>query len=168
MPGFKLKDSECRVQQGNAQAMASSLGSISLAILSSSKFSLAASQNEIQKPNRLKGVCGYGSSSCTPLGKLARTNTSLNCLHTNMRSMGNTGRIEGLEICVHPQGHHLFHIAETWWDSTHYLDTVMDSYGPFRKDRTAKGRGGAAFYFRAELECISVLEGITNELRAYE
>lgn len=38
----------------------------------------------------------------------------------------------------------------------------------FRKDRTAKGGGGAAFYFRAELECISASERITNELRAYE
>lgn len=62
MPGFQLKDSECRVQRGNAQAKASNLG-ISLAMLSSSKHSLAAAQDENQKANSLKGVCGCGRSS---------------------------------------------------------------------------------------------------------
>lgn len=135
LAGFKLKGSECRVWRGNAQAMASSL-EISPAILSSRKCSLAASQGENQKAKSLRGVCGYGRSSCIPLGKFARTITSQKCLHTNTPSTGNTGRTEGLDICVQSQGHNLA-IAETW-DSSDDLDAVMDSYVLFRKDWPAK------------------------------
>lgn len=73
--------------------------------------------------------------------------------------MGNTGRIEVLEICEQSQGHELLVIAETWWDSSHDLDAVMDSYVPFRKDRPAKEGGEVAFYVREQLESISASEG---------
>lgn len=53
LPGFKLKKSECRVWRGNAQAVASSLG-INLSTLSSSKCSLAASQDENLRTNSLR------------------------------------------------------------------------------------------------------------------
>lgn len=153
--------------EGRVQAMAPNMG-ISLAILSSSKCSLAASQDENQKANSPRGVCGYGRCSCTPPGKLACTITFLKCFHTNTHSMGTTGRTGGLETCVQPQGHNLLAVAETWWDSSHDLDAVTHSYVPFRKDRPAKWGDGAAFYVRVELECVSASERITDELRGHE
>jgi len=94
---FKLKDSGGKLQSHNAQAIASSWG-VSLDNQSSDKRSLAASQAEIQKTNNLKGVYGYGGSSCIPPGKPAHSITSLKCLYTNACSMGN--RQEELEVCV--------------------------------------------------------------------
>ncbi|PKU42357.1 rna-directed dna polymerase from mobile element jockey- hypothetical protein [Limosa lapponica baueri] len=44
--------------------------------------------------------------------------------------MGN--KQEELEICVQSQGHNL--IAETWWDSSHDWNAVMDGYILFRKE----------------------------------
>ena len=79
---------------------------------------------------------------------------SLKCLYTNARSMGN--KQEELEICVRSQGHDLIAITETWWDSSHDWNVVMEGYVLFRKDRLARRGGGVALYVREQLECIEL------------
>nr|XP_009673209.1 PREDICTED: RUN domain-containing protein 3B [Struthio camelus australis] len=54
----------------------------------------------------------YGVSSCTPPGKSACSNTSLQCLYTSAQSMGN--KQEELEICLWSQGFDLTAVTETW------------------------------------------------------
>ncbi|PKU26818.1 hypothetical protein llap_22878 [Limosa lapponica baueri] len=68
--------------------------------------------------------------------------------------MGN--RQEELEICVRSQGHDLIAVTETWWDSSHDWNAVMDGYVLFRKDRPARPGGGVALYVREQLECIEL------------
>jgi len=60
--------------------------------------------------------------------------------------MGN--KQDGLEICVRSQGHDLIAITETWWDSSHHWNAVIDGYIFFRKDRTTRQGGGVAPYVR--------------------
>ncbi|GAB0204256.1 hypothetical protein GRJ2_002891200 [Grus japonensis] len=136
--GFKLEDLADGIQNGNAYAITSNWG-IRQANQSSNICSLAASQDENQKVNHFKGVSGYGESSCTPPGKPACSITSLECLYTIACSMGN--KQEEVEICVQSQGHDLIAITETWQDSLHDWNAVMDGYILFRKDRPAM-RGG--------------------------
>ncbi|GAB0205340.1 hypothetical protein GRJ2_002999600 [Grus japonensis] len=123
------------VQSGNAHAIASNWG-ISQANQSSNKCSLAASQDENQKASHHTGVYGYGGSSCTPPGKPPCSMTSLKCVYTNACSMGN--KQEELEVCVQSQGHDLIAVTETWWDSSHDWNAVMDGYVLFRRDRLAR------------------------------
>jgi len=85
---------------------------------------------------------GYSGSSGTPPGKPACSITSLKCLYTNARNMGN--RQEELEICVQSQGHDPIAITETSWDSSHDWNDVIDGYALFRKDRPARQGGGVA------------------------
>lgn len=66
--------------------------------------------------------------------------------------MGN--KQEELEISVWSQGHDLIAITETWWDSSHDCNVVMDAYVPFRKDRSVRQGGGVALYVRQQLKCI--------------
>ncbi|GAB0208991.1 hypothetical protein GRJ2_003364800 [Grus japonensis] len=155
--GFKLKDSRDGVQSGNAHAIASNWG-ISSANQSSDKCSLAASQDENQKANHLKGMCDYGGPSCTPPGKPPHSITPLKCLYTNTRSMGN--KQEELEVCVRLQGQDLIAITETWWDSSNDWNAVMDGYILFRKDRPARQGGGVVLYVREQLECIELRLGV--------
>jgi len=133
--GFKLKDSGGEGQRHNAQAISSGWG-INVANQISGKSSLATSQIEKQKTNNLKGGYGYSRSSCTPPGKHACSITSLKCLYTNACSMGN--KQEELEVCVWSQGHNLIAVTETWWDSSHDWNAVMDGYTLFRKDRPTR------------------------------
>ncbi|GAB0209089.1 hypothetical protein GRJ2_003374600 [Grus japonensis] len=158
--GFKLKDSGGGVQSGNAHAIASNWR-ISQANQSSDKCPLAASQDENQKANHLKGVCGYGGPSCTPPGKPASSNTPLKCQYTNARSRGN--KQEELEVCVRSQGQDLIAITEAWWDSSQDWNAVMDGYVLFRKDRPARRGGGVALYVREQLECIELRVGVDEE-----
>jgi len=72
--------------------------------------------------------------------------SSLKCLYTNARSTGN--KQEELEICVQSQGLDLTAIRETWWDSSHDWNAVMDGYTLFRKDRPKRRGGGVALYVR--------------------
>jgi len=124
---------------------------------SSDKYSSAVSQAEKQKTNNLKGGHGHGRSSCTPPGKPASSSSSLQCLYSNARSMGN--KQEELEICVRSQGHDLIAITETWWDSSHDWNAVTDGYRLFRKDRPTRRGGGVALYVREQLECIELCQG---------
>jgi len=147
-------------QSHNAPAIPSGWG-ISVANQSSDKCSLAASQAEKQKSNKLKGGHGHGRSSCTPLGKPACSSSSLKCLCTNTRSMGN--KQEELGICVQSQGHDLIAYTETWWDSSHDWNAVIDGYTLFRKDRPTRRGGGVALYVREQLECIQLCLGVDEE-----
>ncbi|GAB0204056.1 hypothetical protein GRJ2_002871200 [Grus japonensis] len=130
-----LKDSGGGVQNGKAQANAYNWG-ISQANQSSDKCPTTVSQDENQKANHLKGVCGYGGPSCITPGKPPHSIISWKCLYTNAHSMGN--KQEELEVCVQSQGHDLIAITETWWDSSHDWNAVMDGYILFRKDRPAR------------------------------
>ena len=85
---------------------------------------------------------------------------SLKCLYTNVRSMGN--KQEELELCVRSSGHDLIAITETWWDSSHDWNVVMEGYVLFRKDRLARRGGGVALYVREQLECIELHLGESN------
>jgi len=116
MVGFKLKHLGGGVQSHNAQASSSGWG-LSVANKSNNKYSLAASQINNKKTNHLKGGYDYGGSSCTPLGITVCSITSLKYLHTNAHIIGN--KQEELQICVWSQGHDLFAVTETWWDSSH-------------------------------------------------
>ncbi|GAB0206526.1 hypothetical protein GRJ2_003118200 [Grus japonensis] len=75
--------------------------------------------------------------------------------------MGN--KQEELEASVQSQGQDLIAIAETWWDSSHDWNAVMDGYVLFRKDRPARRGGGVALYVREQLECIELCLGMDEE-----
>lgn len=128
-------------QSGNAHAITSNWG------ISQEKCSLASSQDENQKANHLKGVCGHDWSSCTLLEKPACLITSLKCLYINTCSKGN--KQEKLEICVWLQGHDLTAITETLWDSSHDCNAAVDGYVLFSEDRPAIQGGRVAVYVRA-------------------
>ncbi|XP_068531176.1 uncharacterized protein [Anas acuta] len=96
------------------------------------------------------------SSSCIPPGVTAPA-ASLKCLYTNARSMGN--KQDELEICVRSRGHDLGTITETWWDSSHDWNAVMEGYVLFRKGRLGKRGGWAALYVREQLECTQLQLG---------
>ena len=138
MEGFKLKESGGRVQNHNARSITSSC---------------EISQVN-QKTNHLKGVYDCGRSSYTPLGKPACLITSLKCLYTNTHNMGNNQ--EKLEVCVQSQDHDLIAITETWWDSSHDWNDVVDGYVLFMKDRPAIQGGGVALCVSQQLECIEL------------
>ena len=70
---------------------------------------------------------------------------------------------EDLEVCVWSQGHDLVAIKETWWDSSHDWNAVMDGYRLFRKDRRTRWGGGVALYVREQLECIQLCLGADEE-----
>ncbi|PKU28061.1 metastasis-associated in colon cancer protein 1 [Limosa lapponica baueri] len=108
---------------------------MSQATHSSDRCFLVDSQDEVQKANHLKSVNGCGGSSCTPPGKPTCSTTSLKYLHTNAPSTGNEQ--ETVEIRVWSQGHDLIAVTETWWDSWHDWNAVIDGCVPFRKDRPA-------------------------------
>jgi len=110
-------------QSHNAQAIPSGWG-LAVANRSRDKYSSPVSQAEKKKTNNLKGGHGHSRSSCTPPGKQACSSSSLKCLYTNALSMGN--KQEKLEIGVQSQGHDLIAITETWWDSLHDCNAVMD------------------------------------------
>jgi len=93
-------------------------------------------QAEKQNNNSLKGGHGHGRSSCTPPGKPACSSSSLKCLYTNACSMGN--KQKELELHVQSQGHDLIAVTETWWDSLHDWNDVMNGYTLFRKDRPTR------------------------------
>ena len=71
--------------------------------------------------------------------------------------MGN--KQEEIEICVRSQGHNLIATTETWWDSSHDWNAVIDGYTLFRKDRSTRPGGGVALYVREQLECIELCLG---------
>jgi len=75
---------------------------------SSGKCSLV----ENEKANHLKGGYIYGRCSYTPPEKPACSVTSLKCLYTNERSMGN--KQKEVEFYVRSQSHDLTAITETW------------------------------------------------------
>jgi len=54
----------------------------------------------------------------------------------NAHSMGN--KQEKLEICVQLQSHDLTAVPETWWDSSHDWNSVINDYALLRKDRTTR------------------------------
>jgi len=87
--------------------------------------------------------------------------TSLKCLYTNARSMGN--KQEEMEICVQSQGHDLTAITETWLDNSHDWNAVMDGYTLFRKDGPTRRGGRVGLYVREQLECIELCLGADEE-----
>jgi len=70
---------------------------------------------------------------------------------------------EELKIRVLSQGHNLIAITETWWDSSHDWNAVMDGYILLRKDRSTRRGGGVALYVREQLECIELCLGVDEE-----
>jgi len=153
----KLKDSgwggvgRGEGQSHNAQAIPSGWG-LRVTNQTREKYSSAVSQTEKQKTNNLKGGHGHSRSSCNPPVKPACWSSSLKCLYTNACSTGN--KQEELEICVQSQGHDLIAITETWWDSSHDWNAVIDGYTLFRKDRPTTRGGGVALHVREKLEYI--------------
>lgn len=58
-------------------------------------------------------------------------------------------------------------IAETWWDSSHDWNAVLDGYTGLRKDRPARQGSGVALYVRKQLELLSSAPGwMKNKLSA--
>ena len=122
-------------QTGKANAITHN-GGIRQDYLISGKGAVVASCDGNQETNHLKGLHGCSGSSYTPPGKPVCSVTSLKCLYTNTRSMGN--KQEEPETCVWSQGHDVIVIIDTWWDSSHDWNAVMDGYILFRKDRPAR------------------------------
>jgi len=158
--GFKLKDSGRGGRSHNARAIPSGWG-LRVANESRDKYSSAVSQAEKQKTNNLKGEHGHGRSSCTPPRKPARSSSSLESLCTNARSVGN--KQEESEICARSQGHDLIAMTETWWDSSHDWNAVMDGYTLFGKDMPPRRGGGVALHVKEQLECIELCLGAAEE-----
>jgi len=75
----------------------------------------------------------------------------LKCIYTNAHSIGN--KQEELEAIIQQDSYDLVAITETWWDSSHDWNAVMDGYKLCRKDRPTRGGGGVALYVREQLEC---------------
>ena len=75
--------------------------------------------------------------------------------------MGN--KQEELETCVQSGDYDLVAITETWWDSSHDWNVVMDGYALFRKDRPARRGGGVALYVREQLQCTKFCPGADEE-----
>ena len=61
------------------------------------------------------------------------------------------------------QGHDLFAVTETWWDSSHDWNAAMGGYTLFRKDRPTWRGDGVALYVREQLECIELCLGTDEE-----
>jgi len=64
---------------------------------------------------------------------------------------------------VQSQGHGLTAITETWWDSSHDWNAVIDGYVLFRKDRPTRRGGGVALYVREKLDSIELCLGVDDE-----
>ena len=60
------------------------------------------------------------------------------------------GNKQELEIRVWAGHYDLVAITETWWDSSHDWNVIMDGYVLFRKDR----QQGVAFYMREQQQFI--------------
>jgi len=58
--------------------------------------------------------------------KLECSAHSLKCLYTNTCSLGN--KQEELETCVRAGDYDPVAITETWWDSSHDCNVVIDGY----------------------------------------
>lgn len=99
-------------------------------------------------------------ASHTPRVRSVCSVQSLKCLYTNVCSMGN--KQEELETCVRAGDYDLVAVTETWWDSIHDWNVVMDGYVLFRKDRPARCGGGVALYVREQLQCIEYCPGATE------
>jgi len=52
---------------------------------------------------------------------------------------------------VQLQDDDLIAVTETWWDTMHDWNAVIDGYVHFRKDRPARRGGGVALYARGQL-----------------
>uniref|UniRef100_A0A8B9I413 Uncharacterized protein n=1 Tax=Anser brachyrhynchus TaxID=132585 RepID=A0A8B9I413_9AVES len=76
------------------------------------------------------------AASHAPGVKSACSSRSLKCLYTNAHSMGN--KQEELEIRVQSGDYDLVATTETWWDSSHDWNAVMDGSVLLRKDRPAR------------------------------
>lgn len=74
-------------------------------------------------------------------------------------------RQEELEIYVRLQGCNLIEITETWWDSSHDWNAVLDSYVIFRRDKQARQGSESGLYVRERLEYIELHLGMNNELQ---
>jgi len=90
-----------------------------------------------------------------------RSTAQLKCIYTNARSMGN--KQEELETIAQQDSYDLVTITESWWDSSHDWNAVMDGYRLFRKDRPTRRGGGVALYVREQLECIELCLGPDKE-----
>jgi len=92
--------------------------------------SLAASQDEKQKSNRLE------------------------CMYTNACSLGN--KQEEMELIILSESYDTIGITETWWDNSYLWRIAMGGYRLFRKDRQGRRGGRAVLYIKENLECIEV------------
>jgi len=74
-------------------------------------------------------LCFYINIIMNKVHLVHKVHTPLKCLHTNACSIGN--KQEELEIYVQSQGHDFIAITETWWDSSHDWNVVIDGYRLF-------------------------------------
>ena len=73
--------------------------------------------------------------------------SSLKCVYTNVHAMGN--KREEQEICMWSRGYDLTAVTETWWDSSHDWNAVMEGCVLFRQDWSGRQGGGIVLYVRA-------------------
>jgi len=100
-------------------------------------------------------------NSHLPRVKSACSAHSLICLYINAQSMGNKQK----ELETHARSGHydIVAITETWWDSSHDWNVVMDGYVFLRKDKPASQGDGVALYVREQLQCIEYCPGGDEE-----
>ena len=75
---------------------------------------------------------------------------------------------EELEICDQAGDDDLVAVTETWWDSSHGWNVVMDGYVFLWEDRPARQGGGVALYVREQLERIEYCPGVDEDAEQVE
>ena len=101
---------------------------------------------------------GKGKPQTCPAGimevssdKTTRPIAKLNCLYTNVRSMGN--KLEELETVAQFGKYDLIAITEPWWDESHDWNTLIEDYRLFRRDRQVRRVVELPSYVRKWTDC---------------
>ncbi|PKU47277.1 adaptin ear-binding coat-associated protein 1 [Limosa lapponica baueri] len=94
-----------------------------------------------------------GIRACPPK-KVAGQLAQLECIYTNVCSMGN--KQEELEAIIQQENYDIVAITETWWEDSHNWSAAIDGYQLFRRDRQGRRGGGVALYVRVRFECLEL------------
>lgn len=82
-----------------------------------------------------------------------KSNSALELIHLNMRSLRKSNHITELRQLAHERKSDIITISESWLNTTASSAEVnIDSYKLYRLDRLHKGGGGVCAYVRSELK----------------
>jgi len=98
---------------------------------------------------------------CGMLVSGVKSTAQLKCVCTNACSTGI--KQEKLEAIVQQDSYDLVAVTETWWDSSHDWNVVIDGYTLFRKDRPTRRGGGITLCVSEQSEHIELCLGADEE-----